>query len=183
MNRPPLWDFSRSELFHWRTELDGWGRRQKASFHPDWLWERYQRDLLGTLNYIARKHRVSIASVALRWALQFDSERVGTVVTTCSLQEDTKTGRPFDRHVRLREVFRFELDEEDMTQLKALSSNGQEDDADDDEQANQYYEENNIEGRDWQDMEEEFLRSGVFHEKKASAANTKIDFNNRKLWL
>lgn len=67
-----------------------------------------------TLEDVALKHRVSLASVALRWALQLD--HVASVVVACEVGESSDD-RPFDRPRQLRQVFRFELDEEDMERL------------------------------------------------------------------
>jgi diketogulonate reductase-like aldo/keto reductase len=58
-----------------------------------------------------------VASVALRWALQ--QELVTSVVPSCTLYDDKD--RPFDRPSKLREVFSFELDNEDLDRLWAIS--------------------------------------------------------------
>jgi len=78
---------------------------------------------------------VSAASVALRWSFHLDS--LGSVVTGVRCGIDDEDDRPFRRPRELRELFAFDLDEEDMQRLwdvtgcdpKALNSrNGGDDD-------------------------------------------------------
>jgi diketogulonate reductase-like aldo/keto reductase len=72
---------------------------------------------MSVLGYISLKHGVTVASVALRWALQ--QELVTSVVPSCTLY--ATDDRPFDRPAQLRQVFSFELDDEDLETLWAIS--------------------------------------------------------------
>ena len=188
---PPSWDFTLLEWNHWRTTVQQWGlanniqstsqrNDQPAAVNQLWLWRRYQDDILETLNWIALKHRVSIASVAIRWALQWKQEVITSAVITSRLRDDPKTGKTFDRQIRFREVFRFELDEEDMSQLSALAippplpkrrsdpHSGVE---------RKYLTSKELEA---QEEEEEYQRIQKGEENQDFEP---IDFSNRSLWL
>jgi hypothetical protein len=181
---PSMWHWSRSEQHKWRTILYEWGEAQlEEGKHVDhaWLWWRYQQDVLDPLVSISQKHCVSTASVALRWALQLDdADRVGSVVVGSKMVEDQRTGRPFDRHVRLREVFRFELDEDDMEQLKRIPNEKvQEPQLLLDEAS---FEEKFLEHGQWENMEEEYQKFLESQDRDYDSRAT-IDFGNKSLWL
>jgi hypothetical protein len=181
---PPMWEWSLSAQHQWRKTLSEWGKAQlleegKRVDHA-WLWRRYQQDVLDPLVYISQKHRVSIASVALRWALQSDADRVGSVVVASKMMEDPRTGRPFDRHVRLREVFRFELDEEDMEQLKRIPNEQEEEPELLLDEAS--FEEKFLEQGQWESMEEEYQKF-LETQDREYVSHAPIDFDNKSLWL
>lgn len=85
-------------------------------------WQQYQNKLLPRLRDIAQQYRVSIASLALRWVLQ--TEQTGGTVVGFDLAEnaDNDSSSCSPRQVRsLRDVFRFELDDEDLESILAVS--------------------------------------------------------------
>ena len=188
---PSMWEWSRSEQHKWRTTLYEWGQAQlflqegKRHQRVDhaWLWRQYQRDVLDPLVYISQKHGVSTASVALRWALQSDGadDRVGSVVVASKMVEDQRTGRPFDRHVRLREVFRFELDEEDMDQLKRIPVEKKPEPQLLLDEAS--FEEKFKEQGQWENMEEEYEKFLQTQDRDYDDSHSTIDFGNKALWL
>jgi aryl-alcohol dehydrogenase-like predicted oxidoreductase len=181
-------DLTPSERRHWQTTLSPWGLRQreKDGIQYGWnrqeLWKRYQRDILDdTLSQIALKHEVSIASVALRWALQATPR--GSAMVTCNLgvseDDERKDSRLSLKHrpKRLRDVFRFELDEEDMHLLEYMACVKNERDDD--------FSFDSIE-----EMEREFLlyQDEIMeqHERRRKESDEyypAIDFKNQKLWL
>lgn len=190
---PSMWEWSRSEQHKWRTTLYEWGRAQqlqelqeggskrgdRGGVDHAWLWRRYQQDVLDPIVYISQKHGVSTASVALRWALQLD-DGVGSVVVSSKMVEDLRTGRPFDRHMRLREVFRFELDEDDMEQLKRIPNDKIEPELLLDEAS---FEEKFLEQGEWENMEEEYQKFLETRDRDYDSRATTIDFGNKSLWL
>mgnify|MGYP001976169012 CR=1 FL=1 len=79
-------------------------------------WERFHSKVLRTLGAISRKHQVSVAIVALRWSIRLDG--VGSVAVGTRLGFGEEGGAPpFNKHKELRELFKFDLDEEDMARL------------------------------------------------------------------
>ena len=102
-------------------------------FHH-WL-NYYQQQILAPLQDMAHKHSTSIAAIVLRWTLQMPHV-AGTVVTRRLLPEhcfwnlqrhssqsntSSSSSSPERRIQDLRQVFRFELDEQDMERLRELS--------------------------------------------------------------
>jgi diketogulonate reductase-like aldo/keto reductase len=79
----------------------------KASFDNGQPLREFFYQLMATLQEISWKHNVSISSVALRWILQ---QMQLAVVTT-------RVGR-VDRSQSYREVFTFELDEDDLLKIE-----------------------------------------------------------------
>jgi hypothetical protein len=90
--------------------------------------------VLPVLVEIARKHRVSVAAVALRWTLQQGLGNVASVAVACRLWPDhvydweeqqrhhgeSRTQRP----KQLRDVLKFALDDEDLALLCEISQVG-----------------------------------------------------------
>ena len=177
------------ERRHFLTTLYQWGERRgvKVSatsnkvFESDQhLWRRYQQDVLDDcLGYIALKHQVSIASVALRWTIQTTPR--GSAVATCRLSPaEDEEGRNKklslrNRPVQFREVFRFELDEEDIQMLNELSSQAQQ------QQQKPFPE--FPDGPEWEELDEAYLEAIMEQQEQQGHADHEIDFNNRKLWL
>lgn len=125
---PNAWEFRPSERLNWNTQFYRWARDRDRSLNSfsvadptldARLWKLYQSELLATLDTIALKHRTSIAAVALRWGLQLDT--VASSVVSCRLvyPDDGMNRKP--RQEQLRQVFRFELDKEDMEILWKLT--------------------------------------------------------------
>lgn len=81
----------------------------------------FQAVVLSTLNEIARKHQVSIASVVLRWTLQLDF--ISSTVVSCRFPQIMHAGRK-PREQELRQVFTFQLDEDDMERISELAGQG-----------------------------------------------------------
>ena len=103
-----------------KSVMPMWNKRFSESTQVK-PWKRFHEDLLPTLSHIALKHRVSIATVCLRWVLQLN--HVASTVVSCNLfninaEDEGKTARRIKSY---RDVFRFELDEEDMGQIWTLS--------------------------------------------------------------
>jgi diketogulonate reductase-like aldo/keto reductase len=107
---PPPWELTPTERNYLSRVVTPWARKHTQTDK----WSVYMGVVIETLEDVALKHRVSLASVALRWAMQLD--HVASVVVACGLGESSD-GRPFDRPRQLRQVFRFELDEDDMERL------------------------------------------------------------------
>ena len=114
--RPDKFLLSTSELRCMEDVLPVWTKRRKGSIGSNRdMWEGFHTEMLKTVGDIAYKYQVSVASVVLRWSLHLDnlgSVSVGSRVGV--LDEDE---RPFTRPRELREVFTFELDNEDMKRL------------------------------------------------------------------
>jgi Aldo/keto reductase family len=101
------------------------------------IWDMYQTQLLMPLRDMAQKHSVSIASVVLRYMLQSKSNGEGDIptlpmisstVVSCRLlpehhywDMDRPYTNGFERIQQLREVVRFQLDDDDMDCLRELS--------------------------------------------------------------
>ena len=110
--QPAPWDLTRMERKCLHTTVAPWAK--KHSTDDNNVWGIYQSQMMDIVGNIALKHRVSVASVALRWAMQLD--HVASVVAACGLGE-MSDDRPYQRPEQLRQVFRFELDPEDMERL------------------------------------------------------------------
>jgi aryl-alcohol dehydrogenase-like predicted oxidoreductase len=116
--------FTTSEWYHVKKSMVHWGDCQ-GDLEPNpsaaARWKLYQEKVLSALHDIAQKHDVSMATVALRWTLQVD--HVASAVVTCRLLSGDN-GDPRllqDRSQQLRQVFKFELDEDDMDRLWQVS--------------------------------------------------------------
>ena len=107
---PPPWELTPTERNHLNRTVALWAKKHS----DDNRWKVYQDKMMDTLCNIALKHRVSVASVSLRWAIQLN--HVASVIVTCGLG-DMRDDRPFEWPEQLRQVFRFELDDEDMERL------------------------------------------------------------------
>jgi len=82
-------------------------------------WRMFHRHALYTLAGIASKYEVSIAAIALRWAIEMEGTGSAVVGTQLLAQEDAS-----HRPQTLRDVFRFSLDEEDKERIKAVAQQG-----------------------------------------------------------
>jgi aryl-alcohol dehydrogenase-like predicted oxidoreductase len=157
-----------SERHHRNTSFRVWCDRREVDQGD--MWKHFQTTLLSTMVDLALKYRVSVASIALRWALQLD--HVGSAVVSCrwrSLEEDNFLRK--SRPQQLRQIFTFELDDEDMERLWAASGRAEIPPSD----------------TPWDfEEEEEFLMkmerdSGLF--LPSSSHRTKDSSNNKQLWL
>ena len=115
LGQPRPWELTPQERNAFQGSSKDWVTQHKSAETS--IWKTYQDHVMSVLGYISRKHRVTVAAVALRWALQ--QELVTSVVPSCTLYETDD--RPFDRPAQLRQVFSFELDGEDLEKLWAIS--------------------------------------------------------------
>jgi aryl-alcohol dehydrogenase-like predicted oxidoreductase len=117
----------------WNTLKRGTGRvSEHDKEYSIKVWRRFQKDVLEPLQYMSRKHQVPMSAIALRWAMQQPQQlpqRQGpkgttTTTTTTSTVVPFRVGRDqpetiLPQQLRgFRDVFRFELDEEDFEQLE-----------------------------------------------------------------
>lgn len=115
LGQPRPWELTPQERNAFQGSSKDWVTQHASSETS--IWNTYQEHVMRVLGYISLKHRVSVATIALRWALQ--QEFVTSVVPSCKLHGDDD--RPFDRPLNLRKVFSFELDEEDLVKLWDMS--------------------------------------------------------------
>lgn len=108
---PPPWELASEQRNDLDTYVTPWARKHSSN---DKRWKTYQTELLDTLGDVALKHRISVTSVSLRWAMQLP--HVASVIVPCETREENDD-RAFDMPEKLREVFRFDLDKEDMERL------------------------------------------------------------------
>lgn len=116
--RPYPWSFTKGERHHLRHTLPVWNKLQP---NPSNEWQNYQ-ELLQVLDDLALKYSVSIASIVLRWSLQL--EHVGGVVVASAMVENAEMNRALRLKPRtqlLRQVFTFQLDDDDMEMLWKVS--------------------------------------------------------------
>ena len=88
-------------------------------------WQKFETIVLMTLQRIARKHEVSMSSVALRWALQ--SGHLASILIGTSFNANQGDDRPYIRPKELRTVMTFQLDDDDMNELWTISGKHEED--------------------------------------------------------
>jgi len=100
----------------WRTHYQS---ASGTSISRKNAWLACNEHLFSTMSNIALKHRVDVASVALRWAMQF--EYTGSVSVSSSLNSQFDDEKPFHRPTDLRKAFRFHLDEEDLERLWSVA--------------------------------------------------------------
>ena len=113
------WKLTASERQHVKTSLAAWLEHNELVDSSSDSWSAYQSKLLPVLAEIAWKHQVSIASVFLRWTLQDKVDIVAsTVVPLTSLVDDDDWSQSQEA---LRQVFSFELDQDDTNRLDAIS--------------------------------------------------------------
>jgi Aldo/keto reductase family len=133
---PATWfqSLSAPERVSWQSNVvsSTWGQ----AFSDDTVrWKGFQQQVLPVLVEIARKHCVSVAAVALRWALHEGHGNVASSVTVaCRLWPDhvydweeqqrrhgeCRTQRP----KQLRDVVKFALDDDDLALLREISQVG-----------------------------------------------------------
>jgi aryl-alcohol dehydrogenase-like predicted oxidoreductase len=102
--QPPPWNLLPIERNYLYSTVTPWAKKHD---NVGDRWKAYQEHMMDTLSDIALKHRVSVTSVSLRWVMQL--EHVATVVVPICKDNDEPE--------RLRQVFRFELDEDDLDRL------------------------------------------------------------------
>lgn len=126
-SRNPLPNLSRADM----TILNEWvSRREKQRSVSPWkTWNEYQDHVVEQISWIAMKHDVSMTAVALRWALEsggsmYSDKDDGPIVSTAiaNVVLDGPSDLPFQTPRALRQVFRFQLDEEDKDILSAIAA-------------------------------------------------------------
>ncbi len=106
--------------------LKEWAKRretqQTTTLSSGPILKQYQNDVVGQLSWIAMKHDVSISAVALRWTLECSTGE-GPVVSSAlaEIDFDDPRGDFPQKLIELRQVFRFQLDEEDREILSEIS--------------------------------------------------------------
>ena len=89
--------------------------RQRKKSNSELAWHEFSRRVLGTLEIIAEKHEVTISSVALRWAMQLD--HIGSIIIGCGFSVDDDWKKSMTDCRRLKELYSFHLDSDDMEML------------------------------------------------------------------
>lgn len=98
---PPPWELLPVERNYVNTTITPWAKKLNEDENR---WNVYQECMMDTLCDIAHKHGVSVTLVSLRWTVQLN--HVASVIV------------PFDYEPeKLRQVFSFELDDDDMERL------------------------------------------------------------------
>ena len=84
-------------------------------------WKRY-RSIMDTLEDMALKYQVSVESISLRWLLQLDESNSISVGTKLGMDmTEEQGGTPYSRQYNLRQVFTFDLEDDDMERLRQVS--------------------------------------------------------------
>jgi len=99
------------QKFHTKT-IHQWAKGNDSGMSP---WQLYEKHILRVIGEISLKHRVPLASVAMRWVVQQDG--VGSALIR------TAVGR-IDRTKELRNVFSFELDDDDLQAINDARNQG-----------------------------------------------------------
>ena len=115
-----------SEKWNYKHALEGswlknYNAREKksADITRNGLWIPFEKKVMEALDNIALKHRVDVAAVAVRWAMQQD--HIGSVLVGTNLNARYDSERPFTRPKDLRKCFALHLDEDDMDWLWSVS--------------------------------------------------------------
>ena len=113
-----------SERWNYKNELEGswlknYNHRESTGITKNDLWVPFEKKVMDTLHNIALKHRVDVASVAIRWAMQQD--HLGSILVGTNLNARYDSDHLFTRPRDLRRSFAVHLDEEDMDRLWSVS--------------------------------------------------------------
>jgi len=125
---------SSTERRHVRTTLRTWAKRRDGLYNGSGggdtrlassggIWSCFHHEVLSVLSDISHKYQVPVAAVALRWALTMDnlaSVVVSSRVGAAAGNEESGGGK-YNRHQSLRQLFTFELEEEDIKRLWDIS--------------------------------------------------------------
>jgi diketogulonate reductase-like aldo/keto reductase len=112
MTKSEKWAFEFALKNSW---LQGYTDREHVRINKRDAWMSFEKTLLEVMYKIALKHRVDVASVAVRWNMQQDHLASVLVGTGLNMQYDSDY--PFTRPRDLRRPFTFHLDEEDLERL------------------------------------------------------------------
>lgn len=90
------------------------------------VWNIFQKDVQAALLEMSRKHEVSIATIVLRWSLQEKEHKEKGVHASNVVYPLTLIEEPEDHLSKelcgLRDVFRFQLDAEDMHVMDSITA-------------------------------------------------------------
>ena len=102
-----------------KAKIQSTNQSRKKNKNPQFMspWGSFQSEMMDVLHHIALKHCVPIEAVILRWTLQ--QEKVSQVVVPCDVgtTRNEMTGTPYEQFQRLRRVFSFHLDQDDVEEL------------------------------------------------------------------
>jgi len=113
--------------------LNVWAKRHKrnpqSTSNTDSLWDQYQEHVVGQLIWIAMKYDVPISAVALRWALECGCNAMNTngevpIVSSAiaDIVFEDENDDIAQQLTDVRQIFRFQLDEEDRHILSQISA-------------------------------------------------------------
>lgn len=114
--------------------LKEWSKQRKEQLTSNSAsvstWKEYQDDVVSQLSWISLKYDVSVSAVALRWALECGGSAVMSgpgdepIVSSVLAEIDFDDPREdfAQKLIELRQVFRFELEEEDKDSLEEISA-------------------------------------------------------------
>ncbi len=90
------------------------------------VWSVFKKDVQETLHRLSCKHEVSIATIVLRWSLQEKTSGKKNIIASCVAYPLALIEEPegnLSKQIRgLRDVFRFQLDEDDLEALHAITA-------------------------------------------------------------
>jgi len=118
--KPDAMDMMPSARYHFKEVLRPWAKRTAGGISNDQaVWKQFRGDVLEPLDEMALRYEVPMACLVLRWMLQRNPEQIESVAVCSRLMSDAD--HPMQRHLQLRKVFQFELEEEDLNVLEAMS--------------------------------------------------------------
>jgi aryl-alcohol dehydrogenase-like predicted oxidoreductase len=188
---PPVYAEGWNDVRKWYSRKHH-NRREKrgpsSSVSNSDVWKVFNKNVYGNLRHISLKHEVSIAAIALRWCLQEkapgDPNNPASGIIYPLLLVEEPEGELAKQLRDLRDVFRFELDEEDLEMLNSIVARSK-------PKATKI----RIDDVDVpiEDIPVEFLKefqalSGgqdddEYMDSEEAEDYPKIDFDNRSLWL
>ncbi|MGK3750416.1 MAG: hypothetical protein ACI8RD_002715, partial [Bacillariaceae sp.] len=115
-------------LKEWASQHQRRQKRSSSTSVP--VWKLYQEQVVERLSWIALKHDVSMSAVALRWVLECsgdytgDNTKEGSIVFSSAVADVIfDSNEMFQNPVlEFRQVFRFQLDEEDKELLSLCTA-------------------------------------------------------------
>jgi len=125
-SHPVLTNDNEHILNKWASQYQG--RHTVSSSTSLAAWQLYQKKIVERLSWIALKHDVSMSTVALRWVLECsdvytgDDTKDGSIVSSAVADVNFDSKYLYQNPVEFRQVFRFQLDEEDKDILSRCSS-------------------------------------------------------------
>jgi len=127
-SHPSLTNDNKLILNKWASQYQG--RHTVSSLTSLSVWQLYQEQIVERLSWIALKHDVSMSAVALRWVLECsdvntrNDTKDGPIVSSAVADVNFDSKYVYQNPVEFRQVFRFQLDEEDKDMLSRCASYG-----------------------------------------------------------